>query len=547
MLQKLYIKNFVLIQEAELTFSNAYTAITGETGAGKSILLNAIQLILGARANLSAIGNPNEKCVVESHFKVENLISEQTFESHDLDYEQISVFRRELLPSGKSRAFINDTPVKLDVLQYFASKLIDIHEQHQTLQLKNHPFQCGLLDAYADNNSLVKTYRTSFTELKNKQSKLHKIKELQIQNEKDQSYFQFQFEELDSVNLDSDLYQQKKEQLQWMENAERLQSDISHSVSLLEGENGIIDLLSSLENAIPKGKSEKLDEISNRITSGKIEFQDLQSDLEKFLDLGELNPNELETLSDEINQINALMHKHHVDKISDLIQIKKAFSEKLEGISAYADQILTLEKEINAQKKECLELAQEIHKHRENHKSLLEKELLNLLADLAMENARFEIQLHACEMGINGISEPEFTFSANPGTPLQSIEKVASGGELSRLMLSLKTIYAKKSHLPSIVFDEIDNGISGAVASKVGTMLQDLGKNIQVFSITHLPQVASKAQHHMRVEKFIQGENTITNITPLNSEERIVEIATMLSGESVQESAIKTAKELLKN
>jgi DNA repair protein RecN (Recombination protein N) len=547
MLQKLYIKNFVLIQEEELLFSDGYTAVTGETGAGKSILLNAIQLILGSRANLSAIGNPEEKCIVEGYFKVDPLIPKAVFEENDLDYEAISVFRRELLPSGKSRAFINDTPVKLDLLQEFATKLIDIHEQHQTLKLKNNDFQCGLLDAYAGNLDAIKTYRSEFRKLKADKKELEQLKELQIQSEKDRDYFQFQFEELDAIPLDADAYVETKERLEWMENAEQLQSSIGQGVEILENENGVLDLLNSLESSLPKNKSEKLDEIIERITSSKIELQEVQTDLGRFLDMGEVNPNELEALADEMNQINSLFHKHHVTEIEELIAIKNELSDKLESISAYGTQIVKLEASIKEQENKCLKLATDIDQQRKKHKSGLEKELQELLAALAMENARFEVELKACVLSHNGISDPAFMFSANPGMALQPIDKAASGGELSRLMLSLKSIYAKKSHLPTILFDEIDNGISGAVASKAGSILADLGKTIQVFSITHLPQVASKAKHHMRVEKSVTDGKTTTEVKSLNPDERIVEIAKMLSGETVQDSAIKTAKELLKN
>lgn len=549
MLTQLSINNYALINQLSIDFSSGLSIITGETGAGKSILLGALGLVLGNRADLSSLKDTSKKCIVEAKVDIANYNLKEFFNNVDLDYEAETIIRREILPSGKSRAFVNDTPVTLSVLNELRAKLIDVHSQHQTLQLSDNGFQFSILDALAKNNDTIDSYKRGFVQLNKLKKELLDLEAQQKEANQQYDYNLHLFNELEEANLKADEQESLEEKLEKLNNIEDIKVNLSEALDISANEEiGVQNLLNTLEHKLSKisSFSKEYQVLSERITSVKIEIDDIVNELEDANDNVDFNPNEIEELNDRLQLIYNLQKKHYVSSNEELIKVLEDLSEKV-------SQVENAEETINNKKKEIVEVSEKldkvaslISKSRTVSIPKLTKELEFLLSDLGMENARFSIKsIPTKKYFLNGKDELEFLFSANKGGNFGELKKVASGGELSRIMLSVKKILSENTQLPTIIFDEIDTGVSGEVSNKIAGIMQQMSKNMQVIAITHLPQIASKGNNHYKVYKEEVNSITTTNLKQLSTEERIVEIAEMLSGKDISESALTHAKELL--
>ncbi|MBA6156604.1 DNA repair protein RecN [Tenacibaculum sp. S7007] len=549
MLTHLSIHNYALINQLSIDFTKGLSIITGETGAGKSILLGALGLVMGNRADLSSLKNTDKKCIIEAQFAVDGYALQSLFEKLDIDYEAETIIRREILPSGKSRAFVNDTPVNLSVLTALKSKLIDIHSQHQTMQLSDVAFQFSVIDALAKNKAKIDSYKRG---LKKYNSLVRELKILQEETEKSNEQYEYNlhlFNEFEEAKLEDGEQEKLEEKLDKLNNIEDIKLNLSEALQIsINDEIGLQNLLHSLENNLQKISSyaKNYEELSNRISSIKIELDDIVSELENANEEVDFNPNEIEELNDRLQLIYNLQKKHSVDSIKELLVIHESLSEKVAQVEGAGDLIEVKNAEIKQVAIKLDEVAAMITKSRNKAIPKLQKELEYLLSELGMPNARFSIELNPSENYLtNGKDNLLFLFSANKGGNFGELKKVASGGELSRIMLSIKKILSENIQLPTIIFDEIDTGVSGEVSNKIAKIMQDMGMNMQVITITHLPQIASKGTQHYKVYKGEEEGVTTSNLKQLSNEERIVEIAEMLSGKEISESALTHAKELL--
>ncbi|MCF2873936.1 MULTISPECIES: DNA repair protein RecN [unclassified Tenacibaculum] len=549
MLTHLSIHNYALINQLSIDYTKGLSIITGETGAGKSILLGALGLVMGNRADLSSLKNTEKKCVIEAQFDVEGYSLQNLFKKLDLDYEAETIIRREILPSGKSRAFVNDTPVTLSVLTSLKGRLIDIHSQHQTMELSDVGFQFSVIDALAKNQAKVASYQRGMVKYNSLKKEL---KTLQEETEKSKEQYEYNlhlFKELEEAELKEGEQKVLEEKLDKLNNIEEIKLNLSEALQTsINEEIGIQSLLHSLENNLQKisSFSKNYEELSNRISSVKIELDDVISELETANEDVEFNPNEIEELNDRLQLIYNLQKKHSVDSIKELLAIYESLSEKVAQVEDAGGLLEAKKSEINEVAKKLDEVAAMITKSRNKAIPKLQKELEFLLAELGMPNARFSIELTDSEAYLsNGKDNLAFLFSANKGGNFGELKKVASGGELSRIMLSIKKILSKNIQLPTIIFDEIDTGVSGEVSNKIAKIMEDMGANMQVITITHLPQIAAKGARHYKVFKGEEKGVTTSNLKVLSEEERIVEIAEMLSGKDISESALTHAKELL--
>ncbi|CAM1363546.1 DNA repair protein RecN [Tenacibaculum litoreum] len=549
MLTQLSIHNYALINKLTIDFTNGLSIITGETGAGKSILLGALGLVMGNRADLSSLKDTEKKCVIEAQFSVEGYALQELFEELDLDYEQETIIRREILPSGKSRAFVNDTPVTLSVLNALKTKLIDIHSQHQTLQLSDVSFQFAVIDALAKNQAKIASYKRGLRTY----NKLRKeLKVLQEETEKSKEQYEYNlhlFNEFEEANLKDGEQEVLEEKLDKLNNIEEIKLNLSESLGIsINEEIGIQTLLNSLESKLQKisSFSKQYEELANRVTSVKIELDDVVTELESANEEVEFNPNEIEELNDRLQLIYNLQKKHSVSTINELQEIHVSLAEKVAQVEDAGGIVAQKEGEIKDVAKKLDEVAKMITTSRNKIIPKLKKELEYLLSELGMPNARFAIELLSSEEYLsNGKDNLQFLFSANKGGNFGELKKVASGGELSRIMLSIKKILSENIQLPTIIFDEIDTGVSGEVSNKIAKIMQDMSAHMQVITITHLPQIASKGVQHYKVFKGEEKGVTTSNLKLLSEDERIREIAEMLSGKDVSESALTHAKELL--
>ena len=549
MLTQLSINNYALINQLAIDFSSGLSIITGETGAGKSILLGALGLVLGNRADLSSLKDTSRKCVVEAKVAIENYNLKAFFNEVDLDYEAETIIRREILPSGKSRAFVNDTPVKLSVLNELRVKLIDVHSQHQTLQLSDNSFQFTILDALAKNQSELEKYVVHFKKLNQLKKEFQELEKAQKEANQKHDYNLHLFNELDEANVKVDEQEELEEKLEKLNNIEDIKLNLSEALEISENEEiGLQNLLNTLENRLSKisSFSKEYQSLSERITSVKIEFDDIVAELENANDNVDFNPNEIEELNDRLQLIYNLQKKHYVNSNQELLTILEELADKVSQVENAEETINNKKKEIEIVSKKLDTIALIITKNRTKAIPNLTKELETLLADLGMENARFSIKVKpTTSYFTNGKDELSFLFSANKGGNFGELKKVASGGELSRIMLSVKKVLSSNTQLPTIIFDEIDTGVSGEVSNKIAAIMQQMSKNMQVIAITHLPQIAAKGNNHYKVfKKEIKGVTT-TNLKQLSTEERVVEIAEMLSGKDISDSALTHAKELL--
>lgn len=551
MLQNLFIENYALIEKLDIRFSKGFSVITGETGAGKSIMLGALSLILGSRADTKVLKNENRKCIIEGCFAIEGYNLENFFKENDLDFETQTILRREIAPSGKSRAFINDTPVNLNILKQLGDRLVNIHSQHETITLNDANFQLAVVDSYAGNDTDLKAYQVKYIEYKKHVKELHDLKDIDSKAKMDMDYVQFQFDELEKANLQIDEQQQLEDDMKLLSHAEEIKLAMLEASEKLENsEINVLDLLSDIQKSISKIAllHPNTEELSERITSSFIELKDLSRELNAMGEAVNVDPFKLNEVSERLDLIYQLQQKHRLQSLEELIALRDRLDDQLQSINTIDEQIEVLSKDIKIEEDSLNVLAMSLSESRLNASPAIEKEIVNKLQQLGMPDARFSILLEPTpELGNEGIDKVRFLFNANKGSALNEISRIASGGELSRLMLAVKSMISGRQLLPTIVFDEIDMGVSGEVASKVGEILFGMTKNMQVISITHLPQIAGKGDSHFRVYKDNRGDTTHSVIVELSKEERILEIAKMMSGAEVTESAIENARVLLSN
>ncbi len=548
MLVQINIQNFALIASAQLNFKSAFTVITGETGSGKSILLGALNLILGERADYGVIRNQEEKTAVEATFHLQGFGLESFFEMHDLDYMQETIIRREISAQGKSRAFVNDTPVQLAILKELSEKLVHIHSQHDTLALKSNHFQMELLDVLADNTALRTSFKKEFTDWKKLTKKLSDTKAHYAKVLLEADYNQFQWEELNQLNLDKISYANLESELNAVENMEEIKAGFASIVQYVSEERGIGDLLSLLKSNLDKVKQlhPNLNGLSERIIATLIELKDISEEAEAQLEGLEVDPKRQMELLEKMDQYNRVILKHQVQTQEDLMMIFNELSSSQLDKTALEVEIIHLEKEVENLEIKVQQSAKALHDNRTSKGPEVAQRLVEILTELKLENSVLRFDLEKTEkMDDTGFSKLTILFSPNKGISPKPIEKAASGGELSRFMLALQLLLSAKKQLPTLLFDEIDTGVSGEVAQKIGNVLKQMGEQMQVLAITHLPQVAGKGTHHWKVEKTQSSDQTLTQVRVLTHEERVEEIARLMSGENINEAALANAKALM--
>ena len=550
MLKNLSIKNYLLIDDLSVSFNNGFTVITGETGAGKSILVGGISLILGKRADLSVNRDKSKKCIIEGVFDIGSFDLKSVFDENELDYDTETILRREISVSGKSRAFINDSPVNLSQLSLIGSKIIDIHSQHQNIEVLTSKFQFELLDLISKNKDRVLNYTEIFEEYRTNSNKLNELinkKQSLIQSI---DYNKFILDEIDRADiLDEDL--EKLENMQnSLSNFEEISSELSLGSQIISEENiGLISNLLKLKNSIDKvsKNSEKFISISQRLDAIKIELEDIVHEIDYFLDSFEQSPENLTRVIAKIDLINNLLRKHSLQSIDELSEFRDNLAKKVNTTENIDNEIQKIKTNCDELKNRLDSIALEIHNNRKSVIPDLTKEIENILHELGMNNSKFKINLLFSDEQLysNGRDTIEFEFLANKGYEFKKIKEAASGGEMSRIMLAIKSIMAKYKKLPSIIFDEIDTGVSGEISKKMGFIMKDLGEKIQTFSITHLPQIAAMGESHFKIYKSDVDGITKTMISRLNENDRIIEIAKMLEGNNASKSAYTHAKQLL--
>jgi DNA repair protein RecN (Recombination protein N) len=551
MLTKLTVTNYALITSLNVEFRKGLNSVTGETGAGKSIILGALGLILGNRADLSVLKQKEEKCIVEGIFSIGqyNLVS--LFEANDLDYDELTILRREITPSGKSRAFINDTPVNLKVMCEIGLKLIDIHSQHQNLELGNQRFQLELVDTVADSANVLQEYKLLYNSYNSLQKELKEVIEKSEQAAADLDYYQFQFNQLDEANLQESEQEDLETELEKLNHAEEIKSAFLEVQQLLDDEN-----FSAIQNLKESHKrisgiqdyfGEAL-ELASRLESCQIELKDILDETAILADKVEHDPARIEQVNDRLNLIYSLQQKHHVATVKELIDLKNSFEEKIAQVTGYEDEIKELKITLENNRYELAKKSDELTKIRINSFPKIEKSVVTDLKQLGMPKSRFTIQHeNLSEFTPTGKDAVAFLFSANSDIAPAEISKIASGGEMSRLMLAIKNILRTSKALPTVIFDEIDSGISGEIALKMGAILREFSQSTQIINITHLPQIAAKGNAHFVVYKYEKNGKTFTSIRQLEANERIEELAKMVGGESITDTTLDAAKELLKN
>ena len=549
LITSLKILNYALIDNLDISFTDGLSCITGETGAGKSILMGGLSLVLGKRADLNVLKDPKKKCVIEATFYIDNYSLREFFDEVQIDYQKETLLRREIIPSGKSRAFINDSPVTLEKINRLSDFLIDVHSQNENQTLFKDEYQFLVLDALAKNDILINEYNKNLIEF-NVTKKIYDellLKSHSLKQESD--YNKFLYDELvnEDLNLDSQI--SLMEEIEKLSNVEDLQLNLSQSIQIIEGDQiGLLTQISNLKaflkNAVDKSNS--FSTLHDRVTVLDIELKDILDQLiDKLYEL-ESNPSLLENLNHKLDKIHSLFHKHNVDNISDLLNIKDQLETKLNENINLDSKIEDLKIKLKDFEENLNRKAFQIHEKRKNTIPVLCNEIEGMIAKMGMQRAKFKVQLNFSENFLyNGKDQINFLFSANLGASFRPIKKVASGGEMSRIMLAIKAILSRFKHLPTIVFDEIDTGVSGTISNEIGNVMAQMGQYMQVFTITHLPQVAAKGKQHYKVYKEVQGSSTVTNIKKLDEEERVVELAQMLSGEDLTETAFDHARQLL--
>lgn len=549
MISSLSIENFALIDKMSVNFFDGFSTMTGETGAGKSILLGALGLVLGRRADLSVLKNKEKKCIIEAGFNLKGYNLQDFFTYNDLDYEESTTIRREILPSGKSRAFVNDCLINLNELQQLGSFLVDIHSQNETRELSEEDFQFRIIDAIADNRLKLQSFAKNLKVYKTAKKKQLELRDSLAAALKEQDYNTFLFDELYSAQLKSGQQETLEIDLEKLSNVEFISEVLKKAENLFGDEHvGILNNLKDIRGSFQKisGFGSDYKQIFDRIDSSLIELDDVFTEIEQLQEGLSSDPEELESTNQKLQVIYNLQKKHQVSTVDELLVIQEELDQKVVSVSDLETTIAKLDIEISASEKELDDLAQQIHIARIDALPKLTDKLKSILELLGMPHVRFNIELFPLDKYVsNGKEELKFLFSANKGTDFGLLRKVASGGELSRIMLAVKAILAQYSNLPTIIFDEIDTGVSGEIANKMGLIMQEMSLHMQVLSITHLPQIAAKGKHHYKVYKETENDSTSSNLILLSKEQRIAEIATMLSGADITASALKHAKELL--
>lgn len=549
MITSLLIKNYALIEELSINFSKDFSIITGETGAGKSIILGALGLVLGKRADLTSLKKKEEKCVIEAHFDISKYNLRSFFEANDFDFENETIIRREILPSGKSRAFINDSPVNLQELQELSLFLIDIHSQHQTQELSEEKVQFEIIDAIADNQSTILDYQVLLKSYKSDKSKLNSLLKKQSESSKEQDYNAFLLDELVVANLKSGEQEFLEADFEKLNNVEIIKESIDKSLAIANEEQiGVLPNLKEIKVSLQKiaSFSPEYHFLLERIISLTIEFDDISNELNRCSEKLINDPEQLDLISQKLQVIYSLQKKHQVSSIDELIQIRTNLENTVLELGNLETEIEKLTESIQQKTIKLDALSDSIHKKRVDSIPVLSQKLIAILAILGMSNVRFKIDINSTSTYFeNGKDELQFLFSANKGVDFGLLKKVASGGEMSRIMLAVKAILAQYSKLPTLIFDEIDSGVSGEIANRMGEIMKEMSKTMQIFVITHLPQIAAKGTAHFKVSKSTIGEDTQSELKLLSSQERVIEIAQMLSGTVVSDSALNHAKTLL--
>ena len=550
MLQHLHISNYALIEALDVDFEEGFSVITGETGAGKSILLGALGFVTGDRADTGVLYDSEKKCIVEATFQYKNPLFAQALVDNDIDVDDICILRRELTPQKKSRAFINDTPVSLQTLKEIGRMLVDIHSQHDSLLLNDKNFQLHLIDEIAQSHDLLSNYKTSFQHYNETRNQLNQLTEKAQHEVAENDFLRFQLDELTKAQLKDNEYQELEHELQIMENAEEIRTLLYNSLNYIENsDNSILSQLnelsstaSRLEHLVPSTEG-----IQQRIDSLHIELKDIAYDLDRMKDDTMFDESTLEELQERYDLISRLMMKHHVNDYESLIELRETIKAKVEAFENIDQDIETLKKQLKEETKQLKAMADSLHRMRSEAAVTFSDAVTKLTHQLAMPYAVFRVEVTSLEAFTStGCDDIRYLFSANKGMEVSDLDKVASGGELSRLMLSIKSAVSQHNYIPTLIFDEIDTGVSGEVASKIGSIMVQMGKDLQLISITHLPQVASKACHHYFIYKDNEGERTQSHIKVLNQQERIEEIAKMLSNDKVTPEAIKAAEVLIR-
>ena len=549
MITSLSIKNYALIEKLSIDFSKGFSTITGETGAGKSIILGALGLVLGKRADLTSLKNKEEKCVIEAHFEISKYNLLPFFEENDLDYENDTIIRREILPSGKSRAFINDSPVNLQELQELSLFLIDIHSQQQTQELSDENVQFNIIDAIAANKETILGYQSVLKSYKSDKSKLNSLLKRQSESKKEQEYNTFLLDELVAAQLKSGEQEVLEADFEKLNNVEIIKESIDRSLAIANEEQiGVLHNLNEIKVSLQKIApfSAEYQSLLERITSITIEFDDISNEMNRCSEKLINDPEQLDLISQKLQVIFNLQKKHQVLSVDELLEIQAKLENSVLELGNMEEEISALTVAIEQKTVELDTFSETIHNNRVEAVPVLSQKLITILETLGMPNVRFNIAINSTETYFqNGKDELQFLFSANKGTDFGLLKKVASGGEMSRIMLAVKAILAQYSKLPTLIFDEIDTGVSGEIAIRMGEIMKEMSQEMQIFAITHLPQIAAKGNAHFKVFKSTVGEDTQSELKLLNQEERIVEIAQMLSGTIVSDSALNHAKALL--
>ncbi|MFL9829429.1 DNA repair protein RecN [Flavobacterium sp. ST-87] len=549
MITALSIKNYALIEKLTIDFSKGFSIITGETGAGKSIILGALGLVLGKRADLTSLKNKEEKCIIEAQFDISKYNLVAFFEANDLDYENETIIRREILPSGKSRAFINDSPVNLQELQDLGVFLIDIHSQQQTRELTDENVQFDIIDAIADNQQVIAGYQMLLKNYKADKSKLNTLIKKQSESNKEQEYHTFLLNELLAAQLKSGEQEELETVFEQLNNVEIIKESIDKSLAIANEEQfGVLSNLKEIKNSIQKIApfSSEYQELLERITSLAIEFDDISDEMNRHSEKIIFDPELLEQTNQKLQLIYNLQKKHQVLTVDELLDIQAKLENEVVELGNIEEEIALLNNQIQEKGIQLDNLATTIHDNRIEAIPVLSDKMIAILATLGMPNVRFNIEVIQGETYFaNGKDELQFLFSANKGTDFGLLKKVASGGEMSRIMLAVKAILAQYSKLPTLIFDEIDTGVSGEIAIKMGEIMKEMSQKMQIFAITHLPQIAAKGDAHFKVSKSTVDEDTQSELKLLTNQERVVEIAQMLSGTIVSDSALNHAKALL--
>ena len=551
MLQHLYIKNFTLIDELNIELHPGFSVITGETGAGKSIILGAIGLLLGQRADSKSIKQGADRCVIEAHFDLSRYDLKPFFDENDIEYDDHdTIIRRELTAAGKSRAFINDTPVALTMLKELGDQLMDVHSQHQNLLLNKQDFQLNVVDILANDSKELDIYRQSFVNYQQKTKELNQLREEIEHNKQNADFLQFQFEELEAAHLVEGEQEELEQRSDTMSHAEDIKTALYEADNALNGDEfSVISLVKSAYNALNDISKvmPKTADLTERLDSCRIELKDIAEEVSQLLERTDFDPAELENINNRLDRLYELEKKYHAESVEELIKQRESLKQQLSHIENSDEALNEKEKEVEQLRNQCAQHAETISKMRQTTAQQMRGQLAQRLEALGMPHARFDISISKTELGKNGQDNVSFLFSANTSTPLQPVSQVASGGEIARVMLSLKAMISGAVKLPTIIFDEIDTGVSGKIAEKMAQIMQEMGRTErQVISITHLPQIAALGSHHYRVSKEETKNGTISHMTELTSEERITEIAQMLSGSDITQAAIDNAKQLLK-